>query len=101
VKAVRERSLDERYKIVLPELLGKPRPGNEPWWEVMRRIQGLAALTRHAIYEPIKRSGLTGEKQLVERLYEGEYVGATAMLISAFEYFEPTWIPAAARGLLP
>ena len=95
VKQARELSLHERYKVVLPDLYGRPRPGSEPWYQVLRRIQGLAALTRHAIYEPIKRPGLTGEKQLVERLYQGEYVGATAMLISASSISSPPGFPVA------
>ena len=91
--AVRDRSLDERYKLILPEMLAKPTPTGEDWWPVFRRVQGLAALTRHAISEPVRRSGLHGEKALAERFYSGEFVGAAQMLFKCFEYFSPNWVP--------
>jgi hypothetical protein len=98
----RERySLDERYKIVLPALLDRPKPTSEPWWPKLRRVQGLAALTRHAIMTPVKRSGLTGERPLAERYYNGEYVGAAAMLLDVFDYFVPNWIDDADLRALP
>lgn len=101
-QGVRERfSLDERYKLVLPELMNRPKPSSEPWWPVFRRIQGLAALTRHAIYEPVERSGLSGKKPLAERFYTGEYVGSTRMLFQAFEHFSPNWVPTELRSQWP
>jgi hypothetical protein len=89
---VRELYLDERYKRVLPALLGVHTPAGKKWWHVFRRVQALAALTRHAIYEPVKRSGLTGERSLAERFYVGEYQGVARMMFSAFEHFSPGWI---------
>lgn len=85
-------SLDERYKVVLPKLMGRPSPAQASWWPLFRRVQGLAALTRHAIDEPIKRSGLDGEKPLAERFYTGEYRGAAEMLLGVYEHFSPGWI---------
>lgn len=85
-------SLDERYKVVLPKLLGRSSPAQTSWWPLFRGVQGLAALTRHAIDEPIKRSGLEGEKPLAERFYTGEYRGAGQMLLDVYEYFSPGWI---------
>lgn len=32
-------SLDERYKLILPELLARPTPTGEEWWPVLRRVQ--------------------------------------------------------------
>lgn len=97
---VRERfSLDERYKLVLPALLSRPKPSGKRWWQVLRRIQGLAALTRHAVYEPVERSGLTGTRPLAERYYTGEYRGATKMLFECFEHFSPSWVPTELRHL--
>jgi hypothetical protein len=92
VDRFREMSLDERYKIALPAALGVKNPAGKSWWQILRRVQGLSALTRHAIYEPTTRSGLTGERSLAERYYLGEYVGATRMLFSVFEHFSPNWI---------
>lgn len=89
---VREICLDERYKRVLPTLLGVHAPSGKKWWQIFRRVQALAALTRHAIYEPVTRSGLTGKRSLAERLYLGEYQGVTRMMFSAFEHFSPNWI---------
>lgn len=89
---VREFSLDERYKKVLPALLGVGNPAGKQWWQVLRRVQALAALTRHAVHEPIERSGLSGERSLAERYYLGEYQGVTRMMFSVFEHFAPNWI---------
>jgi hypothetical protein len=97
---LRERlSLDQRYKLLLPELMSRPKPSGQQWWAVLRRIQGLAALTRHAIYEPVKRSGLTGTRTLAERFYRGEFVGVTGMLFECFEHFSPNWIPEELRNI--
>ncbi len=97
---VRDRfSLDERYKLVLPALLAKPKPTSEKWWQVLRRVQGLAALTRHAVTEPVQRSGLTGKRSLAERFYTGEHVGTARMLYDCFEHFSPNWVPGELREL--
>jgi hypothetical protein len=96
---VRDRySLDERYKLVLPELLRRPKPSGTKWWQVFRRTQGLAALTRHAVTEPVRRNGLTGERSLAERFYTGEHVGTARMLYDCFEHFSPNWVPEALRS---
>jgi hypothetical protein len=98
-QALRDRfSLDERYKFVLPALLSRPKPSGKEWWQVLRRTQGLAALTRHAITVPVRRSGLTGERSLAERFYTGEYVGTARMLYDCFEHFSPNWVPEALRS---
>jgi hypothetical protein len=90
---VRERwSLDERYKTVLPALLGVGNPAGKGWWSTFRRIQALAALTRHAVGEPVKRGGLSDERPLAERFYNGEYRGAAETMLSAFDHFSPGWI---------
>jgi hypothetical protein len=89
---VRELSLDERYKRVLPSLLKVGNPAGKQWWQVLRRAQALAALTRHAVEEPITRSGLSGECSLAARYYLGEYQGVTRMMFSLFEHFSPNWI---------
>jgi hypothetical protein len=95
---VRNRfSLDERYSLVLPALLDRARPTRTPWWQALRRVQALAALTRHAVTEPVERSGLVGERSLSERIYGGEYTGAARMLYDCFEYFSPQWVPADLR----
>ncbi|MFN2470577.1 MAG: hypothetical protein ABR583_06235 [Gaiellaceae bacterium] len=90
--AIRELPLDERYKRTLPALLGVSNPAGKQWWQVLRRVQGLAALTRHAIHEPVERRGLSGERSLAERYYLGEYQGVTRMMFSVFEHFAPNWI---------
>ena len=92
-------SLDQRYKLVLPELMSRPKPSGKSWWQVLRRVQGLAALTRQAIDEPVERSGLTGKRTLAERLYTGEFIGVTGMLFACFEHFSPDWVPAELRCL--
>jgi hypothetical protein len=95
---VRDRfSLDERYKLVLPVVLDRPKPSAQKWWPVFRRAQGLAALTRHAVTEPVQRSGLSGTHSLAERFYSGEYVGTARMLYECFEHFSPNWVPAELR----
>lgn len=83
--------VNERYKDVLPVLLEKPTPTSESWWQMFRRIQRLAVLQRHALYEPQGGKGLDGERSLAERIYNGEYRGAAAMMVSAFEHFSPGW----------
>jgi hypothetical protein len=92
IREIRELSIDECYKRVLPAVTGVKNPAGKSWWQVLRRVQALAALTRHAIDEPVTRSGLTGERSLAERYYRGEYAGATRMLFAAFEHFSPNWI---------
>lgn len=89
---VRELSLDERYKRTLPALLGVGNPAGKQWWQVLRRVQALAALTRHAVQEPVERNGLSGERSLAERYYLGEYQGVTRMMFAVFEHFSPNWI---------
>lgn len=90
--AIRELSLGERYKRTLPTLLGVGNPAGKQWWQVLGRVQALAALTRHAVQEPVERRGLSGERSLAERYYLGEYEGVTRMLFSVFEHFAPNWI---------
>jgi hypothetical protein len=77
---------------VLPSLLKVGNPAGKQWWQVLRRAQALAALTRHAVEEPITRSGLSGECSLAARYYLGEYQGVTRMMFSLFEHFSPNWI---------
>lgn len=89
---VRELSLDERFKRILPGILNVKSPSGEQWWQVLRRVQALAALTRHAVAEPVERSGLSGKRSLAERFYLGEYRGVTRMVFSAFEHFSPNWV---------
>jgi hypothetical protein len=89
---LRERSLDERYKRVLPAILGVGNPAGKQWWQVFRRAQALAALTRHAVDEPIARRGLSSKRSLAERYYLGEYQGVTRMMFVVFEHFSPNWI---------
>lgn len=89
---IRELSLDERYKRTLPTLLSVGNPAGKQWWQVLRRVQALAALTRHAVEEPVERSGLSGERSLAERYYLGEYQGVTRMMFAVFEHFSPNWI---------
>lgn len=93
--------VNERYSDVLPPLLNKPRPTNEPWWSTFRRVQRLAVFQRHALYEPQgPGKGLVGEAPLAERLYNGEYVGAAAMMAAAFEHFSPGWFSEERRQAL-
>ncbi len=40
----------------------------------------------------MKRSGLADERPLAERFYNGEYRGASAMMLAAFQHFAPNWI---------
>jgi hypothetical protein len=97
---LRDQALNERYSDHLPVLLDRPRPTTEHWWPVFRRIQGLAALQRHGIVEPRKRTGLEGERSLAQRMYGGEYRGAAAMMFAAFEHFSPGWISPERRAAL-
>jgi hypothetical protein len=83
--------VNERYRDVLPALLEKPKPTDDSWWQTFRRIQRLAVLQRHALYEPQSGKGLDGERSLAERIYNGEYRGAASMMVSAFEHFSPGW----------
>jgi hypothetical protein len=76
----------------LPAILGVGNPAGKQWWQVFRRAQGLAALTRHAVHEPIERSGLSGKRSLAERYYLGEYQGVTRMMFAVFEHFSPNWV---------
>lgn len=73
---LRNLPINERYRDVLPVLLDTPIPTSEPWWPTLRRIQGLAALQRHAVDDPQERKGLEGKRSLAERIYTGEYRGA-------------------------
>jgi hypothetical protein len=93
-------SINERYSDVLPALLEKPKPTGEAWWQDIRRIQRLAVLQRHALYEPQSGKGLDGERSLAERVYNGEYRGAASMMVSAFEHFSPGWFSAERRQAL-
>jgi hypothetical protein len=89
---LRSLPINERYKDVLPTLLDKTKPTSEPWWPTLRRVQGLAALQRHAVYDPQERKGLDGKRSLAERIYTGEYRGAASMMLAAFEHFSPGWV---------
>lgn len=92
--------INERFSDLLPALLDKPKPTNAVWWPVFRRIQRLAVLFRHALYGPQEGKGLAGNKSLAERLYNGEYVGTAAMMVSAFEHFSPGWLSEERREAL-
>jgi hypothetical protein len=105
---VYDRPLNERFKSFLPVVINAERPGTvegaataQPWWSTLRRIQGLAALKRHAIYEPVERGGLVGEKPLLQRFVDAEYSGAARMLLDVFDYFMPGWISPERREHLP
>lgn len=91
---LRNAPINERFADVLPALLECQRPTSEPWWPTLRRIQRLAVLQRHALTDPASGArGLPGgESPLVERVANGEYVGAGNMMLSAFEHFCPGWI---------
>jgi hypothetical protein len=93
--------LNERYANVLPVLLDVPTPTSEPWWSVFRRVQGLAALNRHAITDAVRRKGLAGSTKLVQRLCDREYRGAALMMLAVFEYFSPGWIGEERMSELP
>jgi hypothetical protein len=84
-------ALNDRYAQVLPELLERPRPTGEPWWQKFRAIQALAVLHRHALYDPQQRRGLSGERSLAEHVYNRAYQGAGQMMLAAFEHFSPGW----------
>lgn len=83
---------DERYRSALPAILGRPKPTQEKWWPALLRTNALAALTRHAIHEPVERDGLSGKRSLAERLYRGEYQGVSEMMLGVFDYFSPGWL---------
>jgi hypothetical protein len=89
---LRNMRLNDRYRLVLPNLMDRPRPTSEDWWRDFRRIQSLSALQRHAITEPHSRKGLDGERSLAQRIYGAEYRGAAPAMLSAFEHFAPGWI---------
>ncbi|HXS34634.1 MAG TPA: hypothetical protein VN758_12755 [Solirubrobacterales bacterium] len=90
--AAAKRPLNERYAEELPALFGVDPPTKEDWWPAFRRVQSLAALQRHGVERPVKKSGLVGEKTLNQRFYDREYVGAAKTMLAAFEYFTPDWI---------
>lgn len=90
--AAAKRPLNERYAEELPALFGVDPPTKEDWWPAFRRVQSLAALQRHAVERPVKKSGLVGEKTLNQRFYDREYVGSAKTMLAAFEYFTPDWI---------
>lgn len=94
-------SLNERYADVMPAVMQVPRPTKEQWWPTLRRIQGLAALDRHAVTEPTTRGGLTGEKTLVQRFCDRGYLGAAQMMLAVFEHFSPGWISSERASQLP
>jgi hypothetical protein len=85
--------LVERYRALLPTLLERPRPTQESWWPVLRRINGLSGAVRHPRPGRLRKKGLEGERTLEQRLFGGEYRGATAMLVGAFNFFSPGWVP--------
>jgi hypothetical protein len=93
--------LNGRLSDVLPEIVGRPAPTQESWWPTLRRVQGLAALSRHGVSHPIKRAGLVGEKSLTQRYCDREYRGAAGMMLDVFEYFAPGWIDEQRLGRLP
>jgi hypothetical protein len=95
------KPLNERYADILPKLQELLRPTAEDWWPKLRQVQGLAALNRHGITDPVKRKGLEGRKSLVQRLCDREYSGASALMLSVFDYFAPGWIDDDRRELLP
>lgn len=97
---LRNLPLHERYRSALPILMDCPKPTSEGWWTDLRRIQGLAALQRHAITEPRSRGGLQGERSLSQRLYGAEYRGSASMMLSVFEHFTPGWIDEQRRQAL-
>ena len=98
---VYNRALNERLSDFLPVIVEVERPTNEPWWPTFRRIQGLAALRRHSVFEPVKRRGLDGEKALIQRLLDREYAGGARMMLRAFEFFSPSWISPERAAALP
>ena len=100
-KTLADLPLNERYAQVLPELMKRPSPTNAAWWPTFRRLQGLAALLRHGITDPVKRKGLDGKKTLVQRLCDREYAGAARMMLDAFEHVSPGWLGPERLGQLP
>jgi hypothetical protein len=101
LRELREFSLDQRYGDVMPAVMDVPRPTQTNWWQTFRRIQGLAALDRHAVYEPTKRSGLSGEKSLTQRFVDREYRGAAQMMLDVFQHYSPGWISPDRASRLP
>lgn len=87
-----ERPLNERYAEDLPLAFGVSSSTQTPWWPDFRRIQGLAALQRHAVEWPTTRRGLAAAKTLNQRFYDREYAGAAETMQAVFEYFTPSWI---------
>lgn len=98
---VYNKPLNERFSDFLPILRQVERPTNQGWWPTLRRIQGLAALKRHGVYEPVKRSGLEGEKELTQRFLDLEYRGAARMMLELFEFFVPGWVSPERLAHLP
>jgi hypothetical protein len=97
----RNKPINERLSDLLPRVRQVDRPTLEDWWPTFRRIQGLAALKRHGVYEALTRSGLTGEKEFIQRLIDGEYRGAGRMMLDAFEFFAPGWVKPERLAKLP
>ena len=93
--------LNERLGDVLPALGCGRSPKQTPWWTTFRRVQGLAALSRHGITQPVTRRGLVGEKSMVQRYCDREYEGAAGMMLDAYTHFEPQWLDAERRDQLP
>ncbi len=98
---VYDMALNERLTHVLPVLQKTERPTNEPWWTTFRRLQRLAGLKRHGVYDPVEKKGLHGEKPLIQRYLDREYRGAARMMLAAFEFFAPEWISERRREALP
>jgi hypothetical protein len=95
-------SLDTRYRETLPELMSVSRPTGNPWWSKLMQVQALAALQRHGIWDPMRRSGLSSPpKSLAQRYCDREYAGAAKMMLAAFAHFDPAWIKQARMSLLP
>lgn len=93
--------LNERFADVVPEILDVPRPTSAPWWPTFRRVQALAALKRHAVFDAVKRNGLEGEKELIQRFVDCEYRGAARMMLDVFAFFVPSWVSPERRADMP
>jgi hypothetical protein len=91
-RTARDIPLNERLGMVVPTIAGRPRPTSEKWWPTLRRVQALAALRRHGVTGAVTRSGLEGEKKLVQRFCDREYAGAARMMLDAYECLSPGWI---------
>ena len=93
--------LNKRLADVLPAIQSVERPTSGSWWPVFRRVQALAALKRHGVFDPVKRSGLAGEKPLIQRFVDGEHRGAARMMLDIFEFFAPGWVAPQRAAELP